>query len=219
MLAKNIKPFFYTCLVLAFQVAALPSVQAQHIHAYVTSGCALSQIEGDELKGFRKAGFTGGIGALASISTSNRWGLSTEVLFSQRGAFNRTANPYSVDIQLNYIDIPLIFHYQDPYGGMLIGLGMNYGRLVQQPRFLGEYTPNYFVPDTTDYNFLYDDFAVVADARFTVWRGLQFNFRWQYSVIPVKRDWAFSEYRQGRWHEWTNNCYNLSIIFRLIWQF
>lgn len=193
--------------------------RAQHIHAYVTSGVALSQIEGDELKGFRQAGYVGGVGALAAIDRHRQWGLSTEVLFFQRGAYNRSGNPYSVNIQLNYIEIPLMVHYQDPYGGMLFGLGASYGRLVQQPHFQGKYNPNYFIPDTIDYRFQSNDVCVVADARFSVWRGLQINLRWQYSLFPVKREWLFSEYTLGRWHSWTNNCYNHSLSFRLIYQF
>lgn len=194
-------------------------LHAQRIHAFVTSGVSLSQIEGDELKGFRQVGYNGGVGALASISDNNRWGLSIEALFSQRGTFQKYYNPYSANIKLNYIDIPLLFHYQDPYGGMLIGVGMCYGRLVDQPHFSGSIDTNYFIPDTTNYSFLPDDFSVVADARFTVWRGLQFNIRWQYSILPVKREWLFSEYIQGRWQSWSNDCYNHSILFRLIYQF
>lgn len=207
-------PLTLLLLLLLLPVAS----KAQRIHAYVTSGVTLSQIEGDELKGFRQAGYTGGVGALAAIGR-NRWGLSTEVLFSQRGAYNRTGDPYSVNIQLNYIEIPFMLHFQDPYGGMLIGLGASYGRLVQQPHFKGKYNPNYFVPDTADYHFLSNDLAVVADARFTIWRGLQLNLRWQYSLIPVKRQWQFSEYIKGRWNSWTNDCFNHSLSFRLIYQF
>lgn len=194
-------------------------VQAQRIHAYVTSGATLSQIEGDELKGFRQAGYTGGVGALTVLDNHYRWGLSIEALFSMRGAYNRSADPYSANIQLNYIDIPLLLHYQDPYGGMLVGAGLSYGRLVEQPHFQGGINRDYFVPDTSDYTFNLSDIAVVADARFTIWRGLQFNLRWQYSIVPIKRDWTFSEYTKGRWHSWSNNCYNHSLSFRLIWQF
>lgn len=195
------------------------SLSAQRIHAYVTSGVSLSQIEGDELKGFRQAGFTGGVGALTALDKHYRWGLSIEALFSQRGAYNRSADPYAANIALNYIDIPLLVHYQDPYGGMLVGVGLNYGRLVEQPHFQGYINDDYFLPDTSDYAFNLSDLAVVADARFTIWRGLQFNLRWQYSIIPIKRDWHFAEYEKGRWREWSNNCYNHSLSFRLIWQF
>ena len=69
----------------------------------------------------------------------------------------------------------------------------------------------------------------MVDARFTIWRGLQLNLRWQHSILPVKRDWTFRKYegyesdsdgnRVERWSTITNNCYNHSIIVRLIWQF
>ncbi len=199
-----------------------PALHAQRIHAYITSGLSVSQIEGDELKGFQHAGFTGGVGALTSISENNRWGMSVEILFNQRGVYNNSYDPqnlYNIKFSLNYIDIPLLLHFQDPYGGMLFGVGVDYGRLVQQPHNIMQYNPKYFMPDTVDFSFLGDDLSVVADARFTIWRGLQLDIRWQHSLLAVKRQWNFSEYRQGRWYHWDNNCYNHSLTFRLIYQF
>ncbi len=204
------------------------ATQAQHIHAFVTSGVTLSQIEGDELKGFRQGGFTGGVGALTAISSNNRWGVSLEALFTQRGVYNNSHDPqnlYNIKMHLNYVDIPLLFHYQDPYGGMLFGLGLNYGRLVQQPHGLIKYNPNYFIPDTTDMSFSKHDLAVVADMRFTVWRGLQLNLRWQYSLLAVKEDWNFFTYSgvnadgSPRYNKHSSDCYNHSLAVRLIWQF
>ncbi|MBR6049448.1 MAG: outer membrane beta-barrel protein [Bacteroidales bacterium] len=205
---------------LIIALLALPlSIQAQRIHAYVTSGVTMSQIEGDELKGFKKVGFNGGVGALTAISHNGRWGLSLEAMYAQRGAYNGTGDPYSIKLTLDYIEIPLLVHFQDPYGGMLFGIGLDYGRLVQQPHNIMQYNPNYFMPDTVDFSFLSDDLSVVADARFTIWRGWQLDIRWQHSLLAVKRQWNFSEYRQGRWYKWDNNCYNHSLTFRLIYQF
>lgn len=205
---------------LIIALLALPlSIQAQRIHAYVTSGVTMSQIEGDELKGFKKVGFNGGVGALTAISHNGRWGLSLEAMYAQRGAYNGTGDPYSIKLTLDYIEIPLLVHFQDPYGGMLFGVGLDYGRLVQQPHNIMQYNPKYFMPDTVDFSFLSDDLSVVADARFTIWRGLQLDIRWQHSLLAVKRQWNFSEYRQGRWYHWDNNCYNHSLTFRLIYQF
>ncbi len=211
---------------LIIALLALPlSIQAQRIHAYVTSGVTMSQIEGDELKGFKKVGFNGGVGALTAISHNGRWGLSLEAMYAQRGAYNGTGDPYSIKLTLDYIEIPLLVHYQDPYGGMLFGAGLSYGRLVQQPHGTIRYNPNYFYPDTTDLVFLSNDLMAVADARFTIWRGLQFNIRWQYSLLAIKRDWTFYSYHgvdaEGNavFRSHTRNCYNHSIAFRLIWQF
>lgn len=201
---------------------------AQRIHAFVTSGATLSQIEGDELKGFRQTGYVGGVGALTALTGNYRWGASVEVLFSQRGVYNNSHDPqnyYNIGMHLNYVDIPLLLHFQDPYGGMLFGAGLCYGRLVQQPHGVIKYNAAYFIPDTSDMTFLRHDLCAVADMRFTVWRGLQLNIRWQYSLIAVKRDWAFFTYAgvdaegNARYNKHTNNCYNHSLSFRLIWQF
>ncbi len=207
----------------------LPAVlQAQNIHAYITSGLSMSQIEGDELKGFKHAGFTGGVGALTALDSRNRWGLSVEALFSQRGVYNNSHDPqnyYNIGLTLNYVDIPVLLHYQDPYGGMLLGAGLSYGRLVQQPHGTIRYNPNYFIPDTADMTFLKHDLMAVADMRFTVWRGLQINLRWQYSLLAIKKDWSFFQYsgvdaeNNPRYNKHANDCYNHSIVLRLIWQF
>lgn len=232
-----------TCVSLFFFLPSsfLNSLQAQRIRGFVTAGTTLSQIEGDELKGFEKWGFSGGVGAMVYLSKNEDWRLSIEALYSQRGSYNNSGDPYSISLKLDYVDIPLMIHYRDPWGGMLVGLGLDYGRLVQQPHNVMRYNPNYFFPDTNDMTFLNNDLMVVADIRFPVWKNLWLNIRWQHSLIAIKKDWEFSEFRGTtpllddngnpvqnpdgstvvvpRKVTWTNNCYNNSIAFRLIWQF
>lgn len=195
--------------------------RAQRIRGFVSSGASLSQIEGDELKGFRMLGYVGGVGAIVNLDREGSWNISIEALFAQRGAYNNSGDPYSVSINLNYVDIPLMLHYRDPWGGMLVGLGLNYGRLVQQPHVYGAYQPNYFYPDTSNLQFLNNDLMVAADIRFPIWKGLWFNIRWMYSLIAIKKDWEFTELNaNGSLKDhWSNDCYNNSLVFRLIWQF
>jgi hypothetical protein len=193
---------------------------AQRIHGYVAAGATLSQIEGDELKGFRMLGFSGGVGAITSFDRNGRWSFSIETLFSQRGAYNITGDPYSVSIGLNYIEIPLLLHFRDPWGGMLFGLGLSYGRLLQQPHNNIYYDPQYFFPDTNDMTFNKNDLMIAADVRFPIWRELLFNIRWQYSIVAVKNDWEFTQIEgDNQVKKWKNDCYNNSLFFRLIWQF
>ena len=206
-------------LLLAFLSFLSFNARTQRIHGFVSSGVTFSQIEGDELKGFRKYGYTGGVGALTAISSNGRWGVSVEALFSQRGAYDRSGDPYAMTMTLNYVDIPVLIHYQDPYGGMLLGAGITYGRLTAQPNGVILFNPNAFVPDTGDMTFRRNDVCATVDARFTVWKGLQLNLRWQYSLLPVKRDWHFDFIRQGRWTSHDNDCYNNTISLRLIYQF
>lgn len=198
----------------------LPVVlQAQRIHGFASSGLTFSQIEGDELKGFRHYGYTGGVGALTAISKNGRWGFSIEATFSQRGTYDNSGDPYAMRLTLNYVDIPVLFHYQDPYGGMLFGAGLTYGRLTAQPSGDILYNPNSMVPDTNSMTFLKNDLCATLDFRFTVWKGLQLNLRWQYSIMAIKRQWHFDIYRQGRWIAHDNDCYNNAISLRLIYQF
>ena len=206
-----------------------PAIHAQRIHAFVSSGVVLSQVEGDELKGFKHIGYTGGVGALTPLGDHYRWGLSVEALFSQRGVYNNSHDPqnlYNIRLHLNYVDIPVLLHYQDPYGGMLFGLGLSYGRLVSRPETEHwNINSDYFIPDTNDMSFINRALMAVADMRFTIWRGLQFNIRWQYSILPVKREWTFNFYSgtnadgSPRYKSKTNDCYNHSISMRLIYQF
>lgn len=237
------KTIYITTLFSFFILLSSPLtlVQAQRIHGMVLGGATLSQIEGDELKSYSQWGFTGGVGAIVGLDKDATWNLSVEATYTQRGSYNGTRDPYSMALTLNYMDIPLMGHFRDPWGGMLLGAGLTYGRLVQQPHGEILYNPNYFVPDTSDMTFLSNDLQATLDIRFPVWKNLWFNIRFQYSLLAVKKDWHFREHRgeepllddEGNpvmdgtgharmvphWDKWSNNAYNNSLIFRLIWQF
>lgn len=192
------------------------TVVAQHINAYVVAGGAVSQIEGDELKGFNHWGLHGGVGALVELG--DLFSATVETDYTCRGIYNlkySSSNYYNINLDLHYVDIPVTFFFRDPYGGLRLGAGLSYSRLVTQPHGTIGYRPSYFIPDTTDMRFLSNDVAFAAEARFDIWSGLQFSARYQYSLFPVKRDWHFFSGNES----WANNCYNQSLTFRLLWQF
>ena len=187
---------------------------AQVFKAYVSGGFTVSQIEGDEFKGFDKWGGFGGVGAMISVSKNNLWNLGVEINFGQRGTRNSGQIPYNIKLPLNYIEIPLMVYFQDPYGGLIIGAGFQYGRLVQQPHGTIYFGPG-FVPDTSGHMlFNMNDVSVAVEGRFRIWKGLYASLRWQRSLMPIKH-WTFTEGSET----WTNNCYNSALTGRLIWQF
>lgn len=202
----------------AFFLLLTLSMQAQSISAYVTAGAIASQVEGDELKGFSHWGLHGGVGTIFQLDDIDRWALSIETDYSCRGIYNykySTENYYNIDLDLHYVDIPVTFFFRDPFGGLRIGAGLVYSRLTSQPHGNLEYRPNFFSPDTNDMSFLKNDLAGALEIRFDIWRGLQFSARFQYSLIPIKKDWHF-QYSE---EVWANDCYNSSLTFRLLWQF
>lgn len=211
-----------TLLLLVLLLTSVAS-QSQRIHAYLGAGAITSQIEGDELKGFKHWSGTGSVGALAYLNRDGSFSMTMEAGYSCRGVLNNShssQNPYNITLDLHYIDIPITFFYRDPYGGIRIGAGISYSRLLAQPHGEIKYNPNYFVPDSSNMEFLKNDLAAAIEARFPIWKGLQFCARFQYSVLPVKRNWQFTEiFGQSESRTWSNNCYNSSLSFRLIWQF
>ncbi len=206
-------------ILLAILLVATITLQAQQrIQAYLNAGTILSQVEGDELKGFSHVGFAGGVGARVRLDDNDLWALTVESDYSGRGIFNNKKNSenyYNTKIDLHYVDIPVMLFFHDPYGGLQIGLGLTYSRLVAQPDGEISYNPNYFIPDSTDMTFLKNDLAAAIEGRFTIWENLKLSFRFQRSIIPIKKDWTFTMGDKT----WSNDCYNSSITMRLIWQF
>lgn len=224
------KPLIAMLAAVLCLMACPESANAQHkrknnevVRAYPSIGATLSQIRGDELRGFKKAGVTVGFGTLFSLDDKDRWHMSIEACFSQRGSKNRTITPYALyGLTLNYVDIPVSFHFTDPYGGMTFGIGVCYSRLVQQPHGLIQNIPTDLVPDTTDFTFLKNDLAIALDFRFPLWKNLMVNVRYQHSIIPIKRNFRFTQYHssnEGDFDTWENDCYNSSLMFRLIYVF
>ncbi len=207
-----------SALLLPLFFLAIMPLHAQRINGYVALGTVASQVEGDELKGFNHWNLAGGVGAIARLDDNQRWFLSLETDYSCRGIYNKKynyLNYYNINLDLHYVDIPLVLHFRDPYGGMQIGVGIVYSRLIRQPHDTVYFNPNYFTPDTSDMQFLKNDLAPTVEFRFRIWNNLHFSARYQYSIIPIKKDWHY----QFAGKTFANDFYGSSLTFRLLWQF
>lgn len=195
------------------------ATQAQNrIQTYVDAGGVFSQVEGDELKGFNHIGFNGGVGAIVHLGDRHRWAMTLETNYNCRGIYNKknsSDNYYNIDLDLHYVDIPLTLLFRDPYGGLEVGLGMAYSRLLAQPHGIVSFNPRFFIPDSSNMAFLKNDLAAAAEIRFTIWENLKMSIRYQRSVIPIKKEWSFHMADRT----WSNDCFNSSVTLRLLWQF
>lgn len=207
------RKFLITLLIVT---TTFTTTNGQSIKAFVTLGGNLSQIDGDEVYGFKKIGFTGSVGAMIPFSENKKWAVSIETKFSQYGAYEKSY-PYHYDATLPYIEIPVMAHFVDNKGGWTFGLGAVYGRLM-------DYTEEAAWDNTgvttaiTDFQkkeYERNDISFVADIRFAIWKNLKFNFRYQHSLVPIKRDWTFI----NNGSTWSRDAYNSSLSARLIWVF
>jgi len=103
------------------------SIQAQNFGGGVILGLSTSQVSGDKLGGFNKAGLL--VGAFANKSLSEILSIQMEMTYIQKGS----RNPNNTDLHeydLNYLEIPFFLKYQTKYqlkieGGFLTGILIN----------------------------------------------------------------------------------------------
>jgi len=91
------------------------SNQAQNFGGGIILGLSTSQVGGDDLGGFNKAGLLAGVFANKSISPLLSFQM--EMTFIQKGSNNPKMNDYEhknvgrPDISLSYIEVPLLLQY------------------------------------------------------------------------------------------------------------
>ncbi|MBK7225808.1 MAG: porin family protein [Saprospiraceae bacterium] len=102
----------------------------------VHAGMNFAQIDGDEIYGFNRFGFTAGILGRARIK--NNLELGVEFKYSLRGSHYGKNDPPIINIKLNYLEVPVLFivkdwkkEYNDKsfYKMEFLG-GFSFGRLI-----------------------------------------------------------------------------------------
>ena len=214
------------------------AVNAQRFKGEVIAGFNISQVDGDEVYGYSKFGANTGLGVMLPFSFKKNgernWAVSMEMLWHQKGSYKKRypLDPNFCDtcppeiqcdsgikyrLEMDYVSLPLMLHYTDPRTNWTFGVGVAYNRLfrireiengVQTAATLssGTYT-------LTDYDILFD-------VRFRLYQRLKFNFRYEYSFIPIR---TRTYYKQKIGHydpePWDRNQYHNILTFRLIYVF
>lgn len=88
---------------------------AQRFDGYIEGGISTSQVSGDALSGFDKAGFMVGVGVVTSISKNNKTMMGMEIYDIQKGSRKPSrldkGDPAFYRLRLNYVEIPLYLKY------------------------------------------------------------------------------------------------------------
>ncbi len=207
---KSIFIFIVTATVVLFGANAL---KAQVFQGEVIGGFNLTQVDGDEVYGYHRIGAQLGLAAILPIK---KWDITLETLFSQKGSFRRSNYPGDslngqYDLRLNYVEVPLLVHYTDRQV-IGAGIGFSYGRLVyaKEIEHKGNGTP---YSDSVKFN--KDDFNFVAEVQFRIHRGLKFDIRFSYSILPIRQRTYYLNVPEP----FTRKEYNNALTFRLVYVF
>lgn len=188
--------------------------QAQRIKGTVIAGGNLTQVEGDEIKGWSQLGFNGGVGAIIPFGN---WGVNIETLFSQKGSFQRKQFPddsltNEYRLRLNYFEVPVYISYTDK-DVMTFGLGAYWSRLVSSRE--EEHSGNQ-IPYIETQEFDPNDIGFLVDFKVRIWQRIHLNVRYSQSLTSI-RERIFEPIASGS--PFKRDQYNQVIGLRVIYIF
>lgn len=170
--------------IISLTILGSNTVHAQRIMGAVFAGFNATQVDGDEVYGYKKFGLN--IGASAIIPINDKWSISLENAYSEKGAHQRPrfldSLDGSYDLKLNYLEVPLMVHFTDKEI-VTFGVGMSWGRLIN----ISEQRNGYEMAGTTLESGIYRnaDLNLLLDVRFRLYKRFHFDVRYAYSVRPI----------------------------------
>lgn len=202
--------------ILIFITISLSGISQVFLGA-VSFGGNLSQVDGDEVYGFKKIGFNAGISAMTPLY-KQRFFASVEISYSQKGAYQKY--PYEADptkslpyynLRLSYLDVPVLLHVLDKKV-IMAGVGISYGRLVGLKEIEWGQSMN---SNVVGGPYSRDDWNWIVDVRLPIKNRLKFNFRYAYSMQKI-RTRVFT-YESGS--KETRQQFNNFMTFRVVYVF
>lgn len=186
------------------------AVYAQRFDAGLIAGFNASQVEGDNFKGYNKAGILAGIYVQTDIAPAIVAGM--EIKYSQKGS-RRKYDPKQPDVdkyimRLGYIDIPIFMGFRANHRSRVIG-GITPGVLIHSKELnsYGEF------PKEDQHPFKTFDLQPFVGFQFDFLERLSLDLRFALSVVPVRNK------PEGTNYYWHNNQFNnvisLAFYYRL----
>jgi hypothetical protein len=167
-------------------------------------GMNASQIDGDKLSGYNKAGLMGG--AFVFTGFTDKWGAQMEIRYSAKGSATPKNDPFNRKYRLQYIEIPVLIKY----------------RVIKVLEFQGGLSFGYLFNAGENQGDGYENFtemlkpieiAICAGINYSYFDPVNLNLRYSYSVLPIFENYTGASYGDGQ--AWYNNVITLGIYYRI----
>ncbi|WP_372652926.1 porin family protein [Draconibacterium sp.] len=184
-------------------------VLAQRFDAGIIAGFNGTQVEGDNLKGYHKAGILAGLFVQTDIAPAIVAGM--EIKYSQKGS-RRAFDPKQPDIdkyvmRLGYIDIPIFMAFRTNDRSMIIG-GIAPGVLIHSKEVNSDgEIPE---PDRQDFNTF--DLQPFVGFQFDFLEHASIDLRFALSVLPCSDKSETNYYFHNGLF---NNVISLALYYRV----
>jgi hypothetical protein len=191
------------------------SIQAQNFGGGIILGLSTSQVGGDDLAGFNKAGLL--TGAFANKSISESLSFQMEITFIQKGSNNPKMNDadhpnyLKEDISSSYIEVPLLLQYHQS-NKLKIQSGVQLAYLIY-----GYYNDlNGQIPIYSVNPFIKYDFGILLGIDYKYSEKISLNTRLSNSMLPIgAEDYdgvnTYNSLRKGKY----NSVLSFSIHYNL----
>ena len=156
------------------------SSNAQNFGGGIIAGISTSQVSGDQLGGFNKAGFL--VGAFTNKSISPLLSLQMEMTYIQKGSDNPKMNENSIsDISLSYVEIPLLLKYQQSNTIAIEG-GIETAFLISSSD--NDIYGKISATNTREFNTT--DIGIFIGLDYSISPRLRLNSRISNSILPIR---------------------------------
>ncbi len=178
----------YLSITFAF-VTMLSAVQAQHINIGLKGGLNVYALSGNNnAKYTNKIAYN--LGLLGHIHLDREFALQPEIVYSVQGA-KYTSNGRNVDLQLNYVNIPILLQYMFD-NGFRLELGPQFGILASARNKADN------VINDVSSNFKNVDFGLAAGISYVKpSTGFGFDIRYNRGLSNINSSNSFNTFNRG----------------------
>jgi hypothetical protein len=165
----------------------MQQLHAQKFDAGILAGLSTSQVDGDHLSGFNKAGIKAG--GLVNRKLGNKTALQFEIEYIQKGSRRpvNADNEYFL-MRINYIEVPLLFNY-------FLGKKWNLEAGIAFAALLSSYQEDETgeIENAPDFNRV--DYLLCGGTNYFITDHFLFNVRYSYSITSMRaKDENYSFY-------------------------
>lgn len=185
---------------------------SQDFKGGIILGLSTSQVSGDDLAGFNKAGFI--LGGFTSRILSDINSLQLEIVYIQKGSRNpdiineESENYNKPYINLNYIEIPMLLKLN--FNETLeYELGIQWAQLIN-----GYYKDNIGEMNSTIDPFIKNDLSIALGVNYFINQNVSLNTRLTNSILPIGNEdydnsTIYNSNKKGKY----NTTINFSIYY------
>lgn len=178
--------FLIIIFILLFFSTSVSLAQNKGFQGGLLIGAVASQVDGDKLEGYHKAGFQGGL--YMTNKLNKNFGFTIEMKYIQKGSRTTSAPADTINavperyykLRLNYIEVPFLLNFYLKKKFML-ETGMGFGYMFRSREDPDGY--GFTIPDVPFKRF---DLPFYFGVAYFPWENFHIDFRYSYSTVAIR---------------------------------